>query len=248
MSTRTKLLRRSAWATMSETRLSQSAGFTSRPSCVSLSDAFASRRSAAMRSRMELYTSAARRASASVETLSPRQSKLAGQPDWLIMRTAATASSSVSPATKRRTTRRLVGLCMTKRARRLLSERLRRMARSISRSSASISRMPDSVETMAPDWSSENSAGVSLQEFFGIHGSHAAGPGGRDGLTVTMILDIAGGEDARNVGLAAVMGDEIAVGVHIELAAEDFRVRFVADADKKAIDRKSRRLIRLNVA
>src|SRR5687767_7077676 len=56
-----------------------------------------------------------------------------------------------------------------------------------------------------------------LQVPLGVDGGHAAGAGGGDGLAVDVVLDVAAREDARHARLGAVVGDEVAVGVHLEL-------------------------------
>src|ERR1700683_5375645 len=103
------------------------------------------------------------------------------------------ASSSVSPATKRRAMRRVVPLEVTHLAKRGLSESLRSVARSMQYDYASVN-----PQRLVP---------VLFQELFGIEGGHAAGAGGGDGLTVTMILHITSDEHAWDSGQGAVFGD-----------------------------------------
>ena len=67
---------------------------------------------------------------------------------------------------------------------------------------------------------------LSLEEAFRFDSGHATGAGGGDGLTVDVVLYIAGGKDARHRGLGgkalvAALGDKVAV-FHGELAGEDF--------------------------
>src|ERR1700722_3677406 len=49
-----------------------------------------------------------------------------------------------------------------------------------------------------------------------------------------MVLNITGGENSLDIGLAAVEGGKISVLVHIENGTKNFRVRFVADGHKNA--------------
>ena len=76
---------------------------------------------------------------------------------------------------------------------------------------------------------------VLFQELFRIESGHAARARGSDSLPVTMILHITGNEHAGNGSQAAVIGDEVAVGIHLELALEDGRVRIVADRNEYSI-------------
>jgi hypothetical protein len=61
---------------------------------------------------------------------------------------------------------------------------------------------------------------VPFQEPFRFNGSHAAGTGGGNRLAVVMVLHVAGGENALDIGLGAVVRYEVAVFVHIKLALE----------------------------
>src|SRR5690242_16491255 len=120
---------------------------------------------------------------------------------------------------------------MTKRERSELLESFRRRARNIRDSSEDTSTvMRDHSSVGNSEWRAQNSVGMRLQEFFRVHGGHAAGASGGDGLTIMMILNIACGKNTSDVGLASVMCDEIAVGVQVELAVKYFRVGLVADA------------------
>ena len=83
---------------------------------------------------------------------------------------------------------------------------------------------------------------------FGVEGGHAAGPCRRDRLTVDVVLHVACGEHARDVGAAALAGDEIAVLVHVQLALEEVGVRRVADRHEHAVHRQLRPLARHGVA
>ena len=55
-----------------------------------------------------------------------------------------------------------------------------------------------------------------------------------DRLPVDVILHVAAREHARHARLRAVVRDDVAVGVELELAAEERRVRRVADRHEHA--------------
>ena len=78
--------------------------------------------------------------------------------------------------------------------------------------------------------------GVLFQELFGVHGGHAAGTCRGDGLAVAMILNVASNKNARNLRQAAVLGDELAVRIHLELTFEHRRIGIVPDGDEDSID------------
>ena len=50
-----------------------------------------------------------------------------------------------------------------------------------------------------------------------------------------MILDIAAGKDAGDVGLGAIVGEDVAGRIEIELADEQFRIGLMADGDEQAV-------------
>src|SRR5690606_22540108 len=59
----------------------------------------------------------------------------------------------------------------------------------------------------------------------GVDGGHAAGAGGGDGLAVDVVLRVAAGEDAGDVGVGRARARlDVAGLVHVEPAAEDGRV------------------------
>ncbi len=89
---------------------------------------------------------------------------------------------------------------------------------------------------------------MGVEKFLGIERGHAARTGRGDRLAVMVILHIAGGEYARNIGLAAVMRDQVAVFVHVQLAAKHLGIRLVADGDKDAFDGQRRNLVGLRIA
>src|SRR5579883_1556630 len=77
---------------------------------------------------------------------------------------------------------------------------------------------------------------VLFQELLGVYGGHAAGACGGDGLAIAVVLYISGDENARHFGQAAVLGDEVAILIHIEFAAKHGRVGDVTDSHEEAVD------------
>ncbi len=71
---------------------------------------------------------------------------------------------------------------------------------------------------------------------FRIEGGSAALSGGRDGLAVSAVGDIASGEDAGQVGFRAFTLEKVAVGVHVEFADKGFGVGGVSDRDEHAFE------------
>src|SRR5271169_173644 len=144
------------------------------------------------------------------------------------------ASSSVSPATKRRAIRCVVPLEVTHLAKRGLSESLRSVARS-----------------MQYDYARVNPLGlvrVSFQELFRVQSGHTTGAGGGDGLAIAMVLHITGDEHAWDGGQGAVFGDEVAVGVHLQLALEHGRIGIVAYGDEYTVHRDFACFFRLQIS
>ena len=74
----------------------------------------------------------------------------------------------------------------------------------------------------------------------GVESGGAALAGGGDGLAVGAVGDVAGGEDAGDVGVGAVFLEEIALVIHVELAAEGGGIGGVADGDEDALEFESR--------
>jgi len=54
---------------------------------------------------------------------------------------------------------------------------------------------------------------VALQKSLGIDRRHAPAAGGGNRLAVNEILHVAAGENTRNVGLGAVMGNDVAIWI-----------------------------------
>jgi len=77
---------------------------------------------------------------------------------------------------------------------------------------------------------------VLFQELFCVHGGHATGARSGDGLAITMILHVAGDENTGDAGLAAVGGEQIAIGVGWKLAAKGDGIGIVADGDEHAVN------------
>src|SRR6266446_2642096 len=147
-------------------------------------------------------------------------------PALLQPRAASMASSRVSPATKRRAIRRVVPLEVTHWAKRGLSASLRSVERSIG-------------IQLCPSRTFRTSRALVLvlfQELFRVHCGHASGARGRDGLTVAMVLHVTGDEHAGNGGQTAMLGDQIAVRIHLQLAFEDGGIWVVSDGNEDTIN------------
>src|SRR5271170_1317569 len=250
MSIRRKLPCCAADSAMRDTSDSQRPGSRSSPSCVNFIEIFPFNLSTAMRSNIATYVSAARIAPSLSSTFSPSRSRLTGKPLALSTRAAAIASSSVSPATQRCATRRLTPLLIDQRASRLLSERRRRVARSIRANFAvgvasagqitSGTNYPYEVG-LAPvprQWHEalrSRSETVIREKVFNVNGGNTSRSGSSDRLAVDMVVHIACCKHAFHVRLAAVVDGQIAISVHIELPAKHLRVRIVADSEKEAL-------------
>src|SRR5450755_611129 len=143
-------------------------------------------------------------------------------PRLLHSRAAAMASSSVSPGTNRCAMRRVRSLVVTQWANELLWESLRRAARS-----------------MRVDYGSARQRKlvfVLFEKLFGVHRGHATGARGGDGLPIAVILHVAGDKHAGDFGFAAIRGQQIAVGVGFQLAAEGSGVGVVADSHEDTVN------------
>src|SRR4051812_24603251 len=75
-----------------------------------------------------------------------------------------------------------------------------------------------------------------FEKSFYFDGRHAARAGGRDGLAIGAVLDVARVKDARDVGARAAFGEDVAVGVGFDLPAKNLGVRDVADREEEAVD------------
>ena len=75
-----------------------------------------------------------------------------------------------------------------------------------------------------------------LEPALRVEGGHRPGAGGRDGLAVRVILDVAGGEDARDVRpRRARLRHEVALVVVVEPVEEERRGRVVTDGDEQPV-------------
>src|SRR6266568_2230847 len=189
-------------------------------------------------------------------------------PAWLHARAAATASSSDSPATNRRAMRRIAPAVVTHPLKRLLSERCNRVARSIrrfpegtSRKSVHgcVSKMLDlarrrSLERQASsgnDYAPAAPAKLVLvlsEELFGVHSSHAAGAGRSHGLPIAVIQHVSRNKRPRDIRQTAVLHNEVSIRIHLQLVAENLRVRLVPNGHKNAAHGKDRLLVRFRIA
>jgi len=89
---------------------------------------------------------------------------------------------------------------------------------------------------------------MGLQESLRVHGGHATGTCGGDGLAIGLILDVASSKNTIDIRAASLVSLEVTSFVRIELPAEDFRVGLVTNADKKAGNWEDRCFVVLNVA
>jgi hypothetical protein len=65
---------------------------------------------------------------------------------------------------------------------------------------------------------------------------HAARAGGGDGLAVSSVLHVAGVKYAGDIGARAAFGDDVTLGVGLDLALEDLGIGDVADGQEEAVD------------
>src|SRR4051794_13468711 len=66
----------------------------------------------------------------------------------------------------------------------------------------------------------------------GADGRRGAVTGAGDYLARRVDADLARGEDAGNVGLHPLVGDDVTAGVHVQQTGQEGRVRRVADEDE----------------
>src|SRR3954467_12600479 len=76
-----------------------------------------------------------------------------------------------------------------------------------------------------------------VQMVLGVDRRHAARSRGGNRLPVDVVLDIAAREDAGDAGLRAVVGDDVAVLIELDLATEQRGIRRMADRHEHAADR-----------
>ena len=55
--------------------------------------------------------------------------------------------------------------------------------------------------------------GLAFEESFRVDGGHAAGARGSDRLAINVILHVAASEDARHVGLRAIVSQDVTRGI-----------------------------------
>ena len=79
---------------------------------------------------------------------------------------------------------------------------------------------------------------VVLEPVLDVECRHATRACSGDRLAVDVVLDVAAGEDAVDVRRRAVVGDEVAVLVQVELSAKSDGVRRVPDRDEDAVERR----------
>src|SRR6185295_6271213 len=77
-----------------------------------------------------------------------------------------------------------------------------------------------------------------LEPPLAVERRHAARARGGDGLPVDVVLAVAAREHALDVRLRAVVRDEIAVLVRLQLSAKEARRRHVPDRDEERVGQK----------
>src|SRR2546427_3795990 len=81
----------------------------------------------------------------------------------------------------------------------------------------------------------QTEGGSALEITLGVESRHAAGAGGRDRLAVYMVRHVARGEHARPARGRPLVGDQISVGVHLELSLEEASVGDVTDGHEDPV-------------
>ena len=76
---------------------------------------------------------------------------------------------------------------------------------------------------------------VLFQKLFRVDGGHATGARSGNRLAIAVILYVAGNKYSWNSRQAAVLGEQIAVGIHFELSLEDDGVWIVTNGDEYSI-------------
>jgi len=62
---------------------------------------------------------------------------------------------------------------------------------------------------------------LALQKPLGVNRSHTSRACGRNGLPIDVILHVAAGKDAGNIGLGAIVGQNVAVRIQFQLTNEN---------------------------
>src|SRR4051812_25127854 len=116
------------------------------------------------------------------------------------------------------------------------------------RSSTSRGASVDVLTVDALPWAVA-SVRLRFEPALGVDRRRTPGPGGRDGLSVVVVLHVAAGEHALDAGARALaLGDEVAVLLEIELPDEQIGGGPVADGHEDAGERVVVELARLQVA
>lgn len=86
-------------------------------------------------------------------------------------------------------------------------------------------------------------AGQAFKVFFGFKSRHASKACSCHGLSIDIIGDVSGCEDAWDIGCCGVRrGLEIAARFHVELPFEELGLGSMSDGDENAMDGKGRDL------
>src|SRR5215831_9611087 len=83
-----------------------------------------------------------------------------------------------------------------------------------------------------PHWISMSHA---FEVFLRIDRRHASASGGRDRLSVDVILDVARGEDPRNTGPASFTRENVAIVIHLNQPLENLSIGNMSNRHKNAI-------------
>src|SRR6267143_3572337 len=89
---------------------------------------------------------------------------------------------------------------------------------------------------------------VLFQKLFRIYGGHAARARSGNRLAIAVVLYVAGNEHTGNCRQAAVLGEQIAAGIHFELSLEDDGVWIVTNGDEYSIERYRPQFLCLRIA
>lgn len=75
-----------------------------------------------------------------------------------------------------------------------------------------------------------------LQPTLDVNSGHATRSSGGYRLTIGVVLYVSTSKDPIDIGMGAVMGDDVSVRIHSYLATKDVGIWDVADCDKEALD------------
>src|SRR5919108_380854 len=76
---------------------------------------------------------------------------------------------------------------------------------------------------------------LAFEKSLRVNGSHAAGASSGHRLAVNIVLHVAAGEHAGNIGFGTIVSQDVTGGVHIQLPDEKFRIRLMPDGDEEAV-------------